>query len=79
VGAGSERGAARFAARGQEVVAVKKGSTYKIALLRVPVRIPDSAAGWSTARPTTARRYPSDWWRLYWSRTFKQLIERGLP
>jgi hypothetical protein len=56
-----------------------KSSTYKVALLRVLVRIADSATGLVEDVDDTTVAVPLGLVALYWIRTFKPLIEHDLP
>ena len=56
-----------------------KSSTYKLALLRVLVRIADSATGLVDDVDDGTVAVPLGLVALYWVRAFKPLVEHGLP
>lgn len=56
-----------------------KASTYKLALLRVLVRIADSATGLVKDVDDDTVAVPLGLVALYWIRAFKPLVEQGLP
>lgn len=56
-----------------------KSSTYKLALLRVLVRIADSATGMAKHGADENVSIPLGLVALYWLRAYKQLIESGIP
>lgn len=56
-----------------------KSSTYKLALLRVLVRIADSAVGLVSAVGEDYVSIPLGLIALYWVRMYKPLIEKGIP
>ncbi len=56
-----------------------KSSTYKLALLRVLVRIADSATGMAKHSADEKISIPLGLVALYWLRAYKQLIESGIP
>ena len=58
----------------------RKSATYKLALLRVLVRIADSASGLSReSQDGTHVQIPLGLVALYWIRTFWPLVERKIP
>nr|MBP9094738.1 methyltransferase domain-containing protein [bacterium] len=56
-----------------------KSSTYKLALLRVLVRIADSATGMAKHTADEKVSVPLGLVALYWLRAYKQLIESDIP
>ena len=54
-----------------------KASTYKLALLRVLIRIADGASGFAEIDAEGNARVPLGLVALYWIRLFKPLLERG--
>lgn len=56
-----------------------KSSTYKLALLRILVRIADSAIGIASDSGDDHVSIPLGLVALYWVRMYKPLIERGVP
>jgi len=56
-----------------------KRSTYKLALLRVLVRIADSSIGVAEEVDDTTVALPLGLVALYWVRAFKPLVEAGVP
>lgn len=61
------------------IVNDSKSSTYKLALLRVLVRIADSATGLVEDVDVDTVAVPLGLVALYWIRAFKPLVEQGLP
>ena len=61
------------------IVNDSKSSTYKLALLRVLVRIADSATGLVEDVDDDTVAVPLGLVALYWIRAFKPLVEQGLP
>lgn len=61
------------------IVNDSKSSTYKLALLRVLVRIADSATGLVEDVDDDTVAVPLGLVALYWIRTFKPLLEAGVP
>jgi SAM-dependent methyltransferase len=61
------------------IVNDSKASTYKLALLRVLVRIADSATGLVEDVDDDTVAVPLSLAALYWIRTFKPLIENDVP
>jgi SAM-dependent methyltransferase len=61
------------------IVNDSKASTYKLALLRVLVRIADSATGLVKDVDDDTVAVPLGLVALYWIRAFKPLVEQGLP
>lgn len=57
----------------------RKSSTYKLALLRVLVRIADGASGYASEGENGRIELPLGLVALYWIRAFRPLIERGFP
>jgi SAM-dependent methyltransferase len=57
----------------------KKSSTYKVALLRVLVRIADSATGMVTTTGDDEVSIPLGLVALYWNRMYKPLLDAGIP
>ncbi|MBU6452701.1 MAG: class I SAM-dependent methyltransferase [Cyanobacteria bacterium REEB67] len=56
-----------------------KSSTYKLALLRILVRIADSASGMAKITPDDQVSIPLGLVALYWLRTYKLLVEQDIP
>ena len=57
----------------------RKSSTYKLALLRVLVRIADGASGYAMEGENGRIELPLGLVALYWIRAFRPLVERGFP
>ncbi len=57
----------------------RKSSTYKLALLRVLVRIADSASGMAKYTADEKVSIPLGLVALYWLRAYKLLLESGIP